>query len=262
MMEKRGFEEVAGMFNGFGGELSGSFGGELSGEFDLGMQPPQKMARKGGSAREGDWTCPACGNNNFADRMVCNMRKCGAPRPGGDGGGMFPPMMCPPVMASPKGGGKGKGGQDWTCNVCGNVNFADRMVCNMRKCGAPRGTTDPGQMGMGQNFMGYGSFPSAPAMKGSPGCGKGGGKGAGRGGADWSCGACGNLNFADRAFCNLRKCNAPRPLTDWICTQCGNSNFADRAFCNMRKCQAPRPDMDPKVVTELVSKGFGKGSKK
>ena len=29
-------------------------------------------------------------------------------------------------------------GDEWTCSSCGNVNFADRKYCNMRKCGASR----------------------------------------------------------------------------------------------------------------------------
>lgn len=30
---------------------------------------------------DNDWTCPNCGNQNFAFRNVCNMRKCGTPKP-------------------------------------------------------------------------------------------------------------------------------------------------------------------------------------
>jgi len=77
--------------------------------------------------------------------------------------------------------------------------------------------------------------------------------------ADWVCDQCQNLNFADRAFCNMRKCGAPRALTDWLCDSCGNSNYADRLVCNMRKCGAPRADVHPGALAELSVKGLGKG---
>jgi len=67
------------------------------------------------------------------------------------------------------------------------------------------------------------------------------------------------MNFADRAFCNMRKCGAARVLTDWVCA-CGNTNYADRMVCNMRKCGAPRKDVHPKVLEELSAKGLGKGT--
>jgi len=33
------------------------------------------------SRKDGDWTCPNCGNLNFSFRIVCNQGRCGAPRP-------------------------------------------------------------------------------------------------------------------------------------------------------------------------------------
>lgn len=31
-----------------------------------------------------NWLCPECGNSNFPNRVVCNMKKCGAPKPDSD----------------------------------------------------------------------------------------------------------------------------------------------------------------------------------
>merc|ERR1740121_770907 len=105
--------------------------------------------------------------------MVCNMRSCGAPRPGTDVSG---PIM-PGQQAAPINPPLGQGGPGWTCVKCGNHNFDGRMVCNMRSCGAPRdgGFAVPG--------------PSAAPK----GLGKGGAK-AGAGEA-WVCDKCGNSNF-------------------------------------------------------------------
>jgi hypothetical protein len=40
-----------------------------------------KRARPESSRGDGDWTCPQCGNVNFAFRTTCNMRKCGTSKP-------------------------------------------------------------------------------------------------------------------------------------------------------------------------------------
>ena len=53
----------------------------------------------------------------------------------------------------------------------------------------------------------------------------------------WSCVKCGNLNYAHRLTCNLRKC--PKGESDWMCA-CGNVNYRFRKYCNLRKCQLPQ----------------------
>jgi len=59
----------------------------------------------------------------------------------------------------------------------------------------------------------------------------------------WSCSKCGNLNYAHRLTCNLRKCQRMSEInnseTDWMCA-CGNINYRFRKYCNLRKCQLPQ----------------------
>merc|ERR1712130_1040892 len=46
-----------------------------------------KMPRQGvvSAGNDGEWTC-SCGNLNYAGKTVCNLRKCGLPKPGTKGG--------------------------------------------------------------------------------------------------------------------------------------------------------------------------------
>lgn len=255
---------------------------------------PVKFARSASGLP--DWTCPSCGNVNFADRDVCNMRKCSRPRPPENmpHAGM---MVMVPVQSllpgayglSPSGmvvgsppalGRDGAGG--WTCAQCQNVNFADRAFCNMRRCGAPRSESmlqapEPGPVSRPDpkggwiceicNSVNYADREICFMRKcGAVRPGLDGriqecpvADAAGDYGGDWQCAECGNNNFADRAFCNMRKCQSVRRLEDWACAACGNKNFADRMHCNMRKCGAQRVDVHPKAVAALAAMGKGSG---
>eukprot|EP00245_Coleochaete_scutata_P014025 TRINITY_DN5874_c0_g1_i1.p1 TRINITY_DN5874_c0_g1~~TRINITY_DN5874_c0_g1_i1.p1 ORF type:complete len:305 (+),score=56.90 TRINITY_DN5874_c0_g1_i1:116-1030(+) len=109
--------------------------------------PPKQSWRQ-----DGDWQCPnpSCENINFAFRGQCN--KCQAPRPGGGGG---------PGMGG-RGEGRGRGGRggrdggrgpggppglfgpgDWACPMCGNMNWAKRLKCNICMTNKP-GTSEAG----------------------------------------------------------------------------------------------------------------------
>merc|ERR1719330_1539621 len=64
---------------------------------------------------------------------------------------------------------------------------------------------------------------------------------------DWTCQACGNLNFSYRDKCN--KCGEARGTNtkrmgmksgDWICPNCGDLVFASKSACKM--CGTPKPE--------------------
>lgn len=76
----------------------------------------------------------------------------------------------------------------------------------------------------------------------------------------WSCSKCGNLNYAHRLTCNLRKCqkmNEFHETPDWMCA-CGNTNYRFRKYCNLRKCQLPQIG-NPFLffgISQLIKSGY------
>ncbi|KAI3447394.1 hypothetical protein Pfo_004059 [Paulownia fortunei] len=97
--------------------------------------------------QEGDWLClnTSCGNVNFAFRGVCN--RCGTARPtgasnggagaGGRGKGRGGPDLGGPTRAVGATGGGLFGPNDWPCPMCGNINWAKRMKCNICNTNKP-----------------------------------------------------------------------------------------------------------------------------
>ena len=173
----------------------------------------------------GNWECLSCGNVNFAHRDACNL--CAMPRE-------QKLQKRGPPMAGLDG--------NWACEACGNVNFPHRDRCN--RCSTPK----PPDMLMATAPTMLATAPSAPQTKG-PVAGVDG---------NWTCLACGNVNFAKRELCN--RCSALKPLAldvgdgmtqplvtslvthrgppiagvdgNWACPQCQNINFAHRSSCN------------------------------
>ncbi|TYH88319.1 hypothetical protein ES332_D01G179400v1 [Gossypium tomentosum] len=95
--------------------------------------------------QEGDWLCPntSCSNVNFSFRGVCN--RCGTARPAGASGGGGAGGRGRGCGA-PDSGGHGRavaatgglfGPNDWPCPMCGNINWAKHMKCNICNTNKP-----------------------------------------------------------------------------------------------------------------------------
>ncbi|KAK3243725.1 hypothetical protein CYMTET_46637 [Cymbomonas tetramitiformis] len=300
-------------------------------------QDASQDGQGGGKRQRGDdWTCAYCGNVNFAFRTTCNMRKCGKERSDGpdqQGGKSMKNSSLPQQQqpSFPQGGmtgtaadsfsgmgsmggmggmgggygmGYGMGGMNPAMGM-GNMGNMGGMMMGMgmdpsmmgmgmggmgMSNGMGMGNMGMGNMGgvgmgtgMGMGAMGNG-MPMAPSNFGN--MGMGGGEYGGqredqsrkrRGGpdakseGDWFCMSCGNMNFAFRTTCNMRKCGAPKPAVpaggtegnvergsgrrredeskekkddpapdgSWICS-CGNVNYPFRTKCNRRNCGLDR----------------------
>ncbi|XP_022576234.1 transcription initiation factor TFIID subunit 15-like isoform X2 [Brassica napus] len=117
-------------------ETNGGGGGRGRGQGDSSAKPWQQ---------DGDWMCPntSCTNVNFAFRGVCN--RCGTARPAGaSGGGMGGGGRGRGRGGGADGGPPGKGAStglfgpnDWSCPMCGNVNWAKRLKCNVCNTNKP-----------------------------------------------------------------------------------------------------------------------------
>lgn len=215
------------------------------------MDTTPSKAAKGPALNEDQWSCGKCGNLNFANRTVCNMRSCGAP----------------------------KDSENWICPGCGNENHAHRVFCNMRRCqqirpGATRqqvmqmeqAAVPSAGKGAGSYGKGFMAAPQSDVRAVEPGA--------------WTC-VCGNLNYPGRTVCNARSCGKPPPRQpkqpqywsapsygyapayalamrvaptsgssgppppgSWECVACQNVNFPTRDKCNAKNCGQPRHLVD------------------
>lgn len=176
------------------------------------------------------WVCPGCSNENFANRLFCNMRNCQLARPGltamelnalqkpvniapqfvaakfGPSGVLGQPAVMPVSQSQPQG--------SWKCQSCGNINYPLRTHCNSKRCGKPREEVDggapetfgvfPGVFG-GPMTTGLFTLPTRVTMPvqmplAPPG--------------SWVCLACQNVNYPLRTSCNGKNCGRPREGVD------------------------------------------------
>lgn len=228
---------------------------QMSGSPSVSQGAAQLQAPASASASDaklgepGSWTCPGCGNRNYAGRLVCNSKKCGIPKPVEFGGYTAPMSTMAGVAAQVQNFGfTGVAGYQ-TGGMVGTIP------------GYPTGGLPgslvgvPGVFGHYMNLIGVqGGFQQQPqqvSQQGSVPVGS------------WACTACGNVNFPTRVVCNGKKCGQPRqgvdpgydgsapmpphranqppPEGSWTCLSCANVNYPTRTSCNRRDCGTPRP---------------------
>eukprot|EP01018_Ginkgo_biloba_P026776 Gb_38289 [translate_table: standard] len=219
-----------------------------------------KRPRTDAPRNEGDWTCPKCGNVNFAFRSICNMRNCSASKPADYSsktvGGPIPTpygqalpslyMGAPPATAvyigsqgiPPAYGASlpfgGASGIHYDMPFSGVSGVPYDYGAHVTASGPYSTMRMPSSYGHGAVIAqgpGYGATPlvdgyglGMPISRGALGLRPGG--------------------FPDESGSRKRRGDGLSD-GDWVCPKCGNTNFSFRTICNMRNCSTPKPTEHP-----------------
>jgi len=199
-----------------------------------GMMGAPMMAFGGGSSSpmmQGDWTCPQCGDHQFARNTSC--RQCGASKPGG-----------PKPKTKPG---------DWFCPQCNDLNFAKNTEC--RKCGTPNPDPESSLALLEAGIAaGFGGNEEKPGDWYCPGCGDL------QFARNKACRKCQTPNPDPAASQAALAAGSPASQAqvqkkpgDWHCSNCGDLQFAKNMNC--RKCGTP----NFQALAANLGKGKGKG---
>lgn len=245
----------------FHSEESTRISNMLQADFRGANGPKRARTDDSGARGEGDWTCPSCGNVNFAFRTTCNMRKCATPKPVDGGqrgiGGPLGPAVYDQPPAPMYMGGPGAPSplslglptsygapmimpQQPTVTVPYDYGASMNNPQSYQQISRPTSYPPPGAVIGGVQFAGpaYGAQPVMDAYGMNLGMNMGpppmdsmqipAPRAAG--------------NYGDENGSRKRR-GGPDGFSegDWICPKCGNTNFAFRTTCNMRKCGATKP---------------------
>jgi len=199
-----------------------------------GMMGAPMMGFGGGSSSpmmQGDWTCPQCGDHQFARNTSC--RQCGASKPGG-----------PKPKTKPG---------DWFCPQCNDLNFAKNTEC--RKCGTPNPDPESSLALLEAGIAaGFGGNEEKPGDWYCPGCGDL------QFARNKACRKCQTPNPDPAASQAALAAGSPASQAqvqkkpgDWHCSNCGDLQFAKNMNC--RKCGTP----NFQALAANLGKGKGKG---